>query len=102
MKGNCGECERRYFCEIDPDECDEWADSAPQTNADRIRAMTDEELAKALHEQCDERESCYGCFAYRDDGNCPGGSRCAWLEWLQQPAEEKIIDFLCFPLDNYM
>jgi hypothetical protein len=48
MKGNCGECERRYFCEIDPEKCNEWPDPAPQTNADRIRAMSDEELAKFL------------------------------------------------------
>ena len=57
------------------------------TNADRIRAMTDEELAKALEDECSGRESCYGCFAYRDDGNCPGESKRAWMEWLQQPAE---------------
>ena len=45
MKGNCGECERRWFCDIDPDKCDEWPDPVPMTNADYIRAMTDEELA---------------------------------------------------------
>ena len=45
MKGNCGECERRWFCDINPDECDAWPDPIPQTNADHIRSMTDEELA---------------------------------------------------------
>ena len=45
MKGNCGECERRWFCYINPDECDAWPDPIPQTNADHIRSMTDEELA---------------------------------------------------------
>ena len=59
----------------------------PKTNADRIRAMSDEEFAEALTDECLERESCYGCFAYRDDGNCPGASISAWLKWLQQPAE---------------
>ena len=63
-------------------------DTKPQTNADRIRAMTDEELAVALYRECEERESCYGCFAYRDDGNCPGTSLNAWKKWLKQPAEE--------------
>ena len=50
------------------------------TNADRIRAMSDEELAKII-----ERE--LGCTAtgdcekmYRDCNSC-------WLDWLQQPAE---------------
>lgn len=46
MKGNCGECERRWMCDIDPDKCDEWPDPLPMTNAQKIRAMTDEELAK--------------------------------------------------------
>ena len=59
----------------------------PKTNADHIRAMTDEELAKALAEECEEREYCYGCFAFKDDGGCPGQSISAWLEWLQQPCE---------------
>ena len=53
----------------------------PQTNADRIRSMTDEELAKIIGDKC----------------ICPPTSECAkfcgdcvacWLEWLQQPAEK--------------
>ena len=52
----------------------------PQTNADRIRSMSDEELAKTLEDKC----------------ICPPTSECAkvcgdchacWIEWLQQPAE---------------
>lgn len=57
-------------------------DAPRVTRADHIRAMTDEELAKALgertmlecphpHEFCKTR-TCVGCF----------------LEWLQQPAKE--------------
>ena len=47
-----------------------------QTNADRIRSMSDEELAKILG---------YKCI-------CPPTSECVdcvacWLEWLQHPAE---------------
>ena len=51
-----------------------------QTNADRIRAMTDEELARFFIGDspnychtglCLDGETCIGCF----------------LEWLQQPAE---------------
>lgn len=48
-------------------------DTDPKTNADRIRAMSDEELAKWLEYE--------------------GGGACAevlgWLEWLRQPAEEE-------------
>ena len=49
----------------------------PKTNSDRIRSMTDKELAKILN------------------GGCPsGGAKCnghcalCWLEWLQSPVEK--------------
>ena len=43
-----------------------------QTNADKIRAMSDEELARWLE--------------YEGGGAC--AEMCGWLNWLQQPAEE--------------
>lgn len=48
----------------------------PMTNADKIRAMTDEELAKILGNKCicPPTRECVNCF------DC-------WLEWLQQPVE---------------
>lgn len=56
------------------------------SNADRIRSMSDEELAKYLSNPCDcavdpERDG------YRECGN----DLCVkyLLEWLQQPAEEE-------------
>ena len=56
------------------------------TNAQKIRAMSDEELAKYLSNPCDcavdpERDG------YRECGN----DLCVkyLLEWLQQPAEEE-------------
>ena len=58
----------------------------PVTNADKIRAMSDEELAKYLSNPCDcavdpERDG------FRECGN----DLCVQylLEWLQQPAEEE-------------
>lgn len=49
------------------------------TNADRIRSMSDEELAKTLNSavcppltSCNEGQQCIKC----------------WIDWLQQPAEE--------------
>ena len=47
-----------------------------QTNADRIRSMSDEELAKILGNKClcPPTTECVNCFE-------------CWLEWLQQPAE---------------
>ena len=58
------------------------------TNADRIRAMSDEELAGFLmelmgHAQCFAE----GIFPYHP---CPQNYNCkqCGIEWLQQPAEE--------------
>lgn len=61
----------------------------PQTNAGRIRAMNDEELAKLLIDAdkgnllqifCDEK--------YCKLTACPHDCTSATLKWLQQPAEE--------------
>ena len=58
-----------------------------QTNADRIRAMSDEELAKAIASKaytgaCNDFDISY-------DGNCCHNcEKCdAIIKWLQQPAE---------------
>ena len=48
-------------------------DGKPVTNADKIRSMTDEELAMCLFE-----------IGYDGGWGAPEGT----LEWLQQPAEE--------------
>lgn len=55
----------------------------PQTNADRIRAMNDEELCKFLGEYkfCDICEE--GCDSCTYNGDCDK----RLLEWLKQPAE---------------
>lgn len=56
----------------------------PITNADRIRAMSDEELCKFLDEYkfcniCEE-----GCDSCTYNGDCDR----RLLEWLKQPAED--------------
>lgn len=69
---------------VDPETCPEpekcqYA-TFPQTNADRIRAMTDEELAEYLSEvhycptpsPCDATKNCKDC----------------WAEWLRSSVEE--------------
>ena len=59
----------------------------PQTNADRIRAMTDEELAEWITELTD-----YAVYPHtRKDAPCISiGQTCtaSWLEWLKQEASE--------------
>ena len=54
----------------------------PMTNADRIRAMSDEELAKV------PAKWSYSCVF--PDRECGEGDKCekCLLEWLKQPAEE--------------
>lgn len=47
-----------------------------QTNADKIRSMTDEELARVMDMVCPP------------DTACNDGQQCikCWIEWLKQPA----------------
>ena len=52
------------------------ADDKPQTNADRIRAMSDEELAYWVMCPYDDVEP----------DSCPKGCMKCTLEWLKQPA----------------
>ena len=88
MKGNCGECNLRWACDMDPNKCNDWPDPVPMTNAQKIRAMSDEELATFISEIADECERntecnqhCYGCdIEYCVRESC--------LKWLQRPAEE--------------
>ena len=96
----CPECNGRgetvYYVETDRDEntvtvekrkgicrtCN-GSGKKPQTNADRIRSMTDQDLAAFL---CKGR-SCTFCFC--DDICTMGGGKAnGLLKWLKQPAEK--------------
>lgn len=77
-----GHIEKPFYCP----ECKEWFSNEEvtpkSTNADRIRKMTDEELAQVLRNPCDitghiPTEWCKG-------RNC--GYKCA-LDWLKQEIE---------------
>lgn len=58
-----------------------------ETNADRIRAMSDEEMARFLDRV--QEEECSALHEVRQDGTLKFASlRNGWLAWLQQPAEE--------------
>ena len=50
------------------------------THADRIRAMSDEEMAKKL-------QYASGCPVNADCIKMSGNCKACWLDWLQQPAE---------------
>lgn len=68
MNRNCIECEFRWDCKINPAVCENMTKPV-LTNADKIRAMTDEELAEFI--SAGETDMC----------------KVATLKWLQQPAE---------------
>lgn len=58
----------------------------PMTNADCIRAMSDEELANLLCELCWNGENCYTCPLFsKSCGGLNGLS--GWIDWAKQPAE---------------
>lgn len=86
---NCTDCRyQENMCKWPCDDCvkgDKW-EERPLTNADKIRAMTDEELAKWF---CDKVSCGCECLALcrncgRDDKSCSQ----AWLNWLKQEATE--------------
>lgn len=65
----CNSGSPQYMCKCKPDVCHS---AVPMTNADCIRAMSDEELAEWLE--------------YEGGGAC--SEVCGWLEWLQRPSED--------------
>lgn len=90
MIENCGECYRRWYCYIDPRECDKLTDSVSVTNADRIRSMTNEELVVFLDEfgsrclDCAEDAKNKSCPIYKEGRYCRPRDI---MDWLQKPAE---------------
>ena len=76
----CGKKQYGYLCDgciHDPSATDKYE---PQTNADRIRAMSDEDLARYMAEIIDNIDSQTCCYSNISD---------EWLSWLKQPAEVK-------------
>lgn len=87
MCKNCNNY-RNQWCDMvidspDPDLVRDCRHFWLKTNADRIRAMTDEELIAffVLEDKCPpERYSSRLCDAHDSCKDC-------WIDWLQQPAE---------------
>ena len=85
---NCpenGEHDRFFDCQL-------YTDRRP-TNADRIRSMSDKELAEYIFDLGNGSEYCYGHCAYQDDCATKGldYDTCikGVLAWLQQPAKKE-------------
>lgn len=89
----CGACVGKTLCGLYGDEALTCVDRMvnQKTNADRIRAMSDEELAAMLAAFCDVAE----CRSPSGDV-CPFRPDCpfdclalgGWKPWLQQPVKE--------------
>lgn len=75
-KDCCQDCQR-IGCNIEVNCTGHIA--KPKTNADRIRSMTDEELAWFYAEKI---ASCYGC----ESSTASDCAKC-WLNWLKQECE---------------
>jgi uncharacterized cysteine cluster protein YcgN (CxxCxxCC family) len=71
----CGKCVSTRLENGETTDPSHWREK-PKTNADRIRAMSDEELAVWMAE----------CNAYGERADAS-----QWLPWLKQPAEDSHV-----------
>jgi hypothetical protein len=84
MKNKCEGCKR--YSDSEKYDCAECKPDYKQTNADKIRLMSDEELAEFLS----ENTNCDCCnIQCPDKLNCPSMSSCyfRWLEWLNKAVD---------------
>ena len=84
------------MCEDCPDGCPVETPKDSRniiTNADRIRSMSDKELAEYIFDLGNGSEYCYGHCAYQDDCATKGLDHDTCIKgvinWLQQPAKEE-------------
>ena len=79
--GNCGDCDSLDEIVDKLAEYEDKEEQKPQTNADRIRAMSDEELAELL---CTDH-----CVQIRGNNKlCDGTCLACVEEWLRQPVKD--------------
>ena len=85
MKRDCDNCKYSevMFCDEPCRSCNPAENWEPKvlTNANKIRAMTDEELAEMFDEYSKRNDVCPKFGAYSCHGN---DCRECWLDWLKQ------------------
>lgn len=91
-KRKAEEKKMRSLTEVEfPIEADLTRATKPKTNADHIRSMTDEELAKFILMGLGQYVSCFaeGMFPHHP---CPAHNNClqCGVEWLGQPFDENV------------
>lgn len=89
--GLCESCKNNScgYASEDVIRCGDFEENLVQTNADRIRAMSDEELAVFLADEIPHGD-CYGCefLCWKiSKGNFANSCQNAWYGWLKQPAK---------------
>jgi hypothetical protein len=87
----CGKCVSARLENGEMADPSHWREK-PQTNADRIRAMRDEELAKILNSFTSYFEECNRSLSDTDCHDCELCELCSLgegkaIDWLKQPAE---------------
>lgn len=89
--GKCRRCVNKNYCIWNKDEIincisNDYPNFREMTNADRIRNMTDEELAEILHSL---KNKCGDCPVAKSSIFCSTFPTCkdAWLAWLRQEGE---------------
>lgn len=98
MTKTCGNC--RKFGNVRCGNCKEnypacGAFESKITNGDKIRQMSNEELATTWSEQAFLFAWCYDCMEYCKDGSTPENRlKCKnrMLNWLNAPAESEVED----------
>lgn len=76
----------KSYCDVTP--CQLTGELPKRTNADQIRGMGDEELAKFLKNVIkDAAENLFNCEEYGEKYGCTDCDKC-YLEWLKQTVED--------------
>lgn len=96
MNFDCKKCKMFDVCEMTKElgfmngGCRAYTEKIPLTNADHIRAMTDEELTRFFAENCGCDEWCMhkrsGACASKKENEC-----CldVWYRWLKAPVDKE-------------
>ena len=85
--GNCKEREIKYGEVVKIVHELAFKHNIKQTNADKIRSMTDEELSYWIGDFLEMLDTCYPCPVYKHDSICTG-CKTGILDWLQSEVEE--------------
>ena len=80
---DCGACRVSHYPDNTESAPSHW-EAKPMTNGDRIRAMTDEELARFI---CNKYTECICPGAYMC--NARDGKANGMVKWLKQPVEDE-------------